>query len=312
MEKTNWDVSIFSLNPRYLMCIKCCAGGGTCKNAREAQDALTAVRKTPDIHIKMTTTFDEVGSRTELFDTLTPDERRRDLWVLQRLGLCPGDTRTARDLLFRVDREIPDETVICAAFPESRGVWAPCPDAGKGFYDKGSRLLPLPQQPCQMKVAKDRSVDELMKTDNIIVRAHHLLCMTCFAGRPNPDQPLAEDNLYELWIRLRDEPDLKVTLIEGPGDCCVCPPCHAFLPERGICVAACHLRDRKKDLDTFAILDLSPGDTLRAEDVLRLIRERIPHTSVVCAFDKNTSTEWSSCASALDGAYERGLKSYPY
>lgn len=127
-------------------------------------------------------------------------------------------------------------------------------------------------------------------------------------GREDNDKPILEDNLYEAWMKFRNNPDIPVTIIEGPGDCCICTPCHSFVPERGICVCPCHLRDRKKDLDTMVALGLNPGDTLSARELYKRIYKKIPHCRLVCGYDKDTNFEWTRCGGSFSGQYERGLK----
>ena len=88
-----------------------------------------------------------------------------------------------------------------------------------------------------MKASKQKSCLEIEKSDRIIIRPHHLLCVICFIGGENNNIPLAEDNLFEIWDKMRNNPNIPVTIVEGPGECMVCPPCHSFVPERGICNA---------------------------------------------------------------------------
>ena len=71
---------------------------------------------------------------------------------------------------------------------------------------------------------------------------------------------------------------------------------------------ACHLRDRKKDLDTMMILGLLPGDTLTAQEIIDRIIKKIPKVTEICNYDLDTSHEWMSCGSAKSGRYEKGIE----
>jgi len=191
--------------------------------------------------------------------------------VLQRLGLTPGDTRAARQLFARVAEAIP--TRLCV-FPEPTEKWPSWPAEAVEAYERGLAKPWAPvQSPEASAAAKTASVAEIEASERLYLRPHHLLCIFCYYGR-EMDAPLAVDNLWEPLVKIRENPDLEVTLVEG--DCMVCPPCHSYDPASGTCVAACGLRDRRKDLDTFQALDLLPGETIKARDLLRLYLERIP------------------------------------
>ncbi len=309
IESSNFHTDRIEIEPRHLLCLNCLRGGGrvSCMDEYGLDGVWQRIQENPEIHLTLVGAFDEVGARTERFYRQTPMDRRKDLDVLQRLGLCYGDTRTARDLMARIVSAVPDLQGVCK-YPENEyGVWPECPLSDGAYYAKGKNPLPWAQNPEQMRVQKLRSCRELAETDRVFIRAHHLLCIVCYIGRGNNETPLAEDNLYEAWVKFRENPDIPVTLIEGPGECCICPPCHGYHPERGVCVAACHLRDRKKDLDTFVALGLSPGDTLTARELYRRIYEKIPRAAIICGYETDNSPEWASCGSARAGGYENGL-----
>ena len=308
-EASDFSVNRIEIEPRWLLCANCARGGGRAE-CIEKYNIMALVRKidvNPELHLTMTGAFDEIGARTDLFDTQTPAERRKDLDVLQRLGLCFGDTRSARDLFYRLTYEIKHLNGICAYPDNPYGKWAECEIAGDGCYEAGNKPLRYAQNPAQMASYKGPSCKMIGEAGRVVIRIHHLLCIVCFAGRDDNDVPLPEDNLYEVWMKFKQNPDIPVTLIEGPGDCFICPPCHSFIPGRGVCVAGCHLRDRKKDLDAFVALGLSPGDTLTARELYGRIRERIPRAAIICGYDKDTSYEWSSCGGTKSDRYEKGL-----
>ena len=129
------------LQPRLLLCLRCRAGGGTSGQfAKDGVDALAErIRREPDTCIRLESSFDEVGGRTDLYDTTTPEERKRDLDVLCRLGLVPGDERTARDLFSRIGQLIPSLDGICRYDTSQAfvGTWEECPVAQTGAYEQG-------------------------------------------------------------------------------------------------------------------------------------------------------------------------------
>lgn len=309
-ELSNIHTNFVEVNPGHLLCIRCMNGGGELPFMKEkGLDKLwERIFSDPDIHVKLKGAFDEVGARMAEFWEQTPEERKRDLDVIQRLGLTMVDTRTARDLYALIDKRIGSICEICCYEDHEGSKWTQCPLADKEYYEKGSKSKLEYRKPDVMKKDKESSCKMINESDHIVIRAHHLLCTTCFIGGENNELPLEVDNLYEMWVKMRENPQIEVELIEGPGDCMVCPPCHAFIPERGVCDAACHLRDRKKDLDTFMVLGLKPGDRIKAVDLVKRIAERIPETAKICAYNETTSPEWNNCGSAYSGRYEKGLK----
>lgn len=308
IEASDINENCIELEPRLLLCINCKRGGGDGLEGDKVKEALKRIEENPELHIKLTGAFDEIGARTELFYNQTPVERRKDLDVLQRLGLCYGDTRSARDLFYQITQEIKTLYGICIYADNEYGAWEECPLSRKEYYKKGSKALGQAQPVDEMQKAKAESCSALEKADHIVIRAHHLLCIVCYIGNEKNDIPLAEDNLYEAWVKMRNDPDIMVTMVEGPGECCICPPCHSYVTNRGICVAACHLRDRKKDLDTCLALGITPGMTLSARELYKRIYDRIPHVSTICAYDKTTSYEWQGCGTVHTGRYETGLE----
>lgn len=308
-EASDFEFNRIEAEPRRLLCMNCMRGGGKaeCMDKYHIAELWRKISETPETHLTLVGAFDEMGARTERFDKQTPAERRKDLDVLQRLGLCFGDTRSARDLFNRIAENIACLDGICRYPRNPYGVWAECELADGKSYAKGNKPLRCAQTPEEMASQKIRSCRDIAETDRIVIRAHHLLCIICFVGGGG-NKPLPMDNLYEAWVKFRENPDILVTLVEGAGECCICPPCDNYMPERGLCVSGCHLRDRKKDLDTFVALGLSPGDTLTARELYRRIHERIPRVTAICSYEKNTGCEWNgACGTSSADAYEKGL-----
>ena len=308
-EASDLEINRMEIEPHCLLCMNCLRGGGQseCIEKYRIAKLYQKIDKNPEMHLTFVGAFDNIGARTERFYQQTPAERRKDLDVLQRLGLNYGDTRSARDLFTRLSRFIIHLNGICR-YPENPyGTWPECELADGDCYVKGNKPLRYAQNSDEMETQKILSCQKLAEADHVVIRMHHLLCITCFAGRGENTVPLKEDNLYEAWMKFRENPDIPVTLVVGPGECCICPPCHSYIPSRGLCIAACHLRDRKKDLDTFVALGLSPGDTLTARELYRRIGERIPHASMICRYEMETSFEWTTCGGTKSSAYEQGL-----
>jgi hypothetical protein len=307
IEATDFESNRLAAEPRKLLCLNCKRGGGDVPCAK-VDELSTAIDKNPDVHITLVGAFDEIGARTERFDKQMPAERRKDLEVLQRLGLCFGDTRTARDLLYRISETIQSLKGICEYPVNEYGTWAECPLARMPYYAKGNNPLPAAQAPEEMAKHKALSCKALEETEHVVIRVHHLLCIICYAGREDNSTPLAEDNLMEAWKKFRENPDILVTVVEGPQQCCICPPCHSYNRERGLCVAGCHLRDRKKDLDTCVAIGVNPGETYTARALYKRIHEKIKDIRLICGYETDTSPEWVSCSSVGSGLYNRGLE----
>lgn len=204
------------------------------------------------------------------------------------------------------DRERVDE--IAKRIDEKPELHITMVGARAEFYSKGNKPLPHAQAPDEMAKHKEISVRALEEADHVVIRAHHLLCIICYAGREDNTVPLAEDNLLEAWIKFRENPDIPVNIVEGPELCCICPPCHGFVQERGICVAACHLRDRKKNLDFCVVTGITPGETYTARELYKRIQKKLKDNSIVCGYDVDTSPEWSSCGGTGSERYRRGFE----
>ena len=149
----------------------------------------------------------------------------------------------------------------------------------------------------EMAAYRERNVEAIRTGGRLYIRPHHLMCFACgYAGGEN-DAPRPNDTLFELFERIRNEPDVPVTLVEG---CCMaCDCCDGFDPATGRCVHAGGLiRDYKKDLDVFQKLGLMPGATMPARELIALIFERIPSTRDVCGYGDGvlTSHEWAICS----------------
>lgn len=247
----------------------------------------------------------------------TPEGRsfnlRRDLTILQRLGLLPGAEIPAGDLLrfvLRVGTGIDSTKDICGFSEVTGPTWHGCRYADSGNFERGRQIALETLAPGRSIAERQRCKKEsaAMVTDSghLRIRPHHLLCMSCFTSscRPGEYQPILEDNLYEAVENCRNHPDVPIELIPGP--CMICPPCSGYNPDSGLCDAAfgMGLRDQKKDLDTLQLLGLDYGAILPAWQLFQLVYARIPNQKRICAFntDRQTQEAWSICGSARKSA----------
>lgn len=231
---------------------------------------------------------------------------RRDLTILQRLGLHPGAELPFCDLVRHLTRTgvgIATVQDICS-FPEMTGpAWQGCRFGKSGNYERGlpkaiEKLMPL--RPMAVREACKRETAAAVYKQSVLkIRPHHLLCMACFTAdcRPGQYNPIQEDNLYEAVETCRRNPETIIELVSGP--CMICPPCHGYDPAINVCSASCGmgLRDQKKDLDTLQLIGLDYGDRMPAGKLYQLIFERIPEVRAVCGFKTDVPTQeaWSIC-----------------
>ena len=246
----------------------------------------------------------------ELFNT------KRDLDIIQKLGLVPGDTRPAVDMFERVFLNLTAVEGICGYETVTGETWQGCPRAASGNYEKGHALglkaVILPRDEEEKARFKTSSVDAVYKAKTLQIRPHHLMCMSCFYGsRMEKLAPIKEDNLFEAIDVIHKNPDVPVTLV--PGCCMICPPCSRYDPETNLCLGgrSMALRDQKKDLDTLQKLGLKYGDTLPAQKLYKLLYERIPSTRDICGYGdgEQRAPEWSICGDP-EGATPEGRGAY--
>lgn len=305
--------------PSDLLCALCATGAGGAagvarspRHARALRRLLAQARGEPTVPVSLRCAVDSVFSYQNPRRPADEDPEvgsRRDLSVLQRMGLVPGDTRPAIEL-FRTALE---------SIATAREVCHPgCPHATAGYYEKvratGVSAVVRGRPEAQMARAKEESVAAMRAADLLSIRPHHLMCMACFHGGRETLAPIAEDNLFEAVDIIQRRPDVPVTLAKG---CCmICPPCPSYQPRTNRCIGdiGMSLRDEKKDLDVLALLGLSYGDTLPARELYRLLFERVASTVPVCGHGDGVlrGREWRVCGGP-DGdpryvrARQRGL-----
>ena len=310
------------VRPYELMCIVCALGrdaavptdsadsvcaaptGGA--PAKATAGLLETVRATPSTPLRLVANVDSVyafqnpGREADTAEGALFNEKR-DLDILQQLGLVPGDARPARELFRRLLEAIPTSRGICGYGEPTSDAWRGCPRADSGEYERGCALgleAIVPRRAeAEKAAAKEESAPTLYSTRPLRLRPHHLMCMACFHGGRPDLEPIAEDNLFEAIDAIQRDPDLPVTLVRG---CCmICPPCTQYEPETNRCISphAMSLRDQKKDLDVLQRLGLEYGVTLPARDLYRRLFANLEETTQICGYGDGVarSPEWSVC-----------------
>ncbi|NPV08219.1 MAG: hypothetical protein HPY83_09705 [Anaerolineae bacterium] len=292
------------IRPYQAMCIVCrLAAGERDAGGGRLGEILRAVREKPyrpvtlRAQVSSVYAFQNPGRAEdtpegELYNT------KRDLDLLQRLGLTPGTVMPAIDLFDLLLRLVPSAQGICGYGEVTSEAWRGCPRAESGDYERGREKglsFVIPGRTTEeMARAKEESARAIYEAEHLYIRPHHVMCMTCFyGGHLDNLAPIEEDNLYEAIVAIQRRPEIPITLIAGP--CMICPPCHMYDPETNWCYLSVGigLRDEKKDLDVLQRLGLSYGDTLPAREYLKLLYERIPSTRLICAYGDGIQRAYS-------------------
>jgi hypothetical protein len=307
------------VRPYQLMCIVCRIGGGCTKEIDDAQlnKILEAVRKDRKRPLTLRCNVDSVFRyQNPGHDADTPEgelfNAKRDLDILHKLDLAPGDTRPAIDLFERLFDRISTTRGICGYEKATSQTWQGCPRATSGNYEKGcaggiAAIIPA-RDPQEKAKFKKSSAAAIYEAKTLRIRPHHLMCMTCFyGGRTKEFAPIAEDNLFEAIDVVQKNPEIPIILVSG---CCmICPPCGLYDPATNQCIGgrSMALRDEKKDLDVLQKLGLKYGDTMPAGRLFKLLYERIPSVQVICALGdgEKRPREWSSCDSSGKDHYQK-------
>ena len=312
--------TLLSVRPYQLMCIVCKIGAGLDADLGDERlnEISRKVRENPEAPITLRCNVDSVyryqnpGTEEdtpegELFNV------KRDMDIVQKMGLVPGATRPAKDMFQRLFDSISTTKGVCGYGQVTSETWKGCADAKSGNYEKGhaqglNTVIP-PRSEEEKAEAKKQSTTEMYKSDRLFIRPHHLMCMTCFHGGKEEITPIQEDNLFEAIDIIQKNPDIPVTLIAG---CCmICPPCTGYDPRTKLCVGGISMgmRDQKKDLDVLQRLGLKFGDTFPARKIYRLLFEKIHSTRQICGYDDGIvrAPEWRICGGPEGSpSYERG------
>jgi len=308
------DAPAVDISARQLLGAVCVAGGAQCplfRTQEDAREVLKLVKGDPAATIRLTSGADRVPHYTLLqtddYERLDREgvlNRKRDLDVLQRLGLSPGDTRRARYLYELLLQRVETPFGICA---HDTPRWEGCPLARSGAYEsvraKGWKEIVYDRPREDMSDARRLSAERIRKDPVLQVRPHHLMCMSCWVGGTGGEGDRDNDTLDEIWRRICSDPDVEIMLVEGNCEACYC--CDGFHPESTRCVhAGGLLRDYKKDLDVLQRIGMMPGDVMNARELLKLIYERVTSTTEVCGYGTGqaTSQEWSVCGGSQGNA----------
>ncbi|MBD3183952.1 hypothetical protein GF312_16830 [Candidatus Poribacteria bacterium] len=309
------------IRPHHLLSTVCTLGGVECPLLdRERIDyILEQVGSNATLRIKLVSDADEIS----YFRNISPEDyenmvtqeifnRKRDLDILQKLGLLPGDIRRARYLYDFLFQQIETPWNICAYDTEE---WEGCPHAKSGAYEKirsrGWSAVVYKRDDEDKNKYRKTSIQDIYSGEPLYIRSHHLMCMACSYNGGALNSPRPEDTIYEAILRIQENPDIEITLVEG---CCVlCDPCDGYDTKTTRCVHGGGLiRDYKKDLDIFQKLGLMPGATMKAREIFDLLFEKIPSTRDVCAYGDGivTANEWRICGSPEGNeAYRRTIES---
>lgn len=112
----------------------------------------------------------------------------------------------------------------------------------------------------------------------IILRAHHVLCIQGFRGKGYSAEFVA--NFAYIVERLNTHKDTQIELIAGPDDICRCCP---YLGEGGCKRSRNEPEKFSQQIDTqvFQRLGLGPGTRLSWTEVLEQIKARIESKDLV-------------------------------
>lgn len=301
------DAAALEIPARQLLGLACVCGGAACPLFATPAAGLTLLARLkadPALAIRLTSDADRIPHYTRLgaadeaqLDHEGVRNRKRDLDVLQRLGLTPGDTRRARVLYELLFQRLETPWGICA---HDTPHWQGCALARSGAYERvraqGWSAIVYERPAAARAAARRLSVERIRRDPVICLRPHHLMCMSCWVGSSGGEGERSNDTLDEVYRRICRDPAVEIMLVEGNCEACHC--CDGFHPESGRCVHAGGLvRDYKKDLDVFQKLGLMPGARMNARQLLRLIYARIPSTTDVCGYGTGqvTAQEWSVC-----------------
>lgn len=315
------DYDSLNIRSYQLMCIVCKIGAGLGSDLgdKRLNEILQQVRANPNMPVTLRCNVDspfqyqnpgtsEDTPEGELFNV------RRDLDILQKLGLVPGDTRPAIELFARLFQNISTSHDICGYDMVEPEIWKGCPDAKSGNYEKGHaqgiKAVFSGRSEEEMAKAKKESVAAIYQAEKLRLRPGHLMCLTCFHKGREKLEPIEEDNLFEIIDVIQQNPEIPITLERRY--CMICPPCYLYDPECGLCFGGkigAELRGQRKALVLLQRLGLNFGDTRPARELFTLLYERIPSTKGICAYGDGIvrAPEWSICGDPNGSpSYEKG------
>jgi len=240
---------------------------------------------------------------------------KRDLDIMQRLGLVPGDIRPAHELFERLKRTITATAGICGYDNTTSETWKGCEYAKSRKYSENiqngviEQIFP-PRSESEIRKSREEGGKAIIEAKEINLIPMHFMCIACFhAGRTEPE-PIEADLIYEVWDRIREEPEIPIKIVRKR--CMVCPPCKLFDPEEGMCVyggkIGAELRQLQKELTILRKLGLNFGDVVKANELFSRVFQNFSDTREVCAYNQDyaTALEWSICGGPEGGDYPKG------
>lgn len=296
------------IRPYQLMCILCemgAAGKPEWKDKR-LREIVNRIRGNWNIPVCLVcNTIFPYDFQNPGHDEDTPEgilfNQRRDLDILRMLGLVPGSVRPAVDLFTLLVNKIPTAHNICGYEITTSPEWQGCTKAKSGHYEQGWNMglerIFLGRSPAELAAAKEESVRKILRMDRLTMRVGHLMCLACLVAEHK--DPVAGDNLIEIFEIIRKNPDIPVQLTDG--FCIACPPCRFYDAHSGFCTGpgriGTELRGKRKHLVILQKLGLTYESVLPARKLLRLVYEKIPSTRDVCGYGDGlcTGPEWSIC-----------------
>jgi hypothetical protein len=281
------------------------------------------VRKNPDIPMTLVChagdlyNYQESGTKG---DTTEGEEfnRKRDLDVLQILGLTPGCTLPARAIFATLLKGVSTVSGICGYDTVTGEAWKGCPKAESGNYERGfekatkttwysqlSNVIATPRSEEEMAKEKQESLESLYSSSEVTIRPHILVCAVCQYGaglRP----PYKEDNLPELLeLILNRNPDVLIKMAFG-ADWMMCAPCPGRNPELNSCThvwGSGEINSQKRDLDLLQKLGMKFGSVMKARELFSLLFKRITTTNgipdICLKYNSMPSIWWDFCSGHL-------------
>lgn len=312
-----------TIRPFRLLCLFCAQAGDIPEDLRSDIDQVAdAIGQRPDLPLTLRCLAQDVYAYQDAGPGCDEEgsvefHRKRDLDILQRLDLPPGATLPARTLLHRLRKAIPTTANLCGYEHPTSAAWRGCPLALTCQYERGlaadlSSLIP-PRTADEMACDKQTSVAAMRTATHLRIRPHVMMCAVCNYGKnEGRSQPLAADNIVEFIAIIREKPD-EVAVQMAPGaDWMICAPCHQRVPEMNACVNVAGsggLSNEKRDLDLLQLLGLQYEDSLPAREMLRLLFERVPDTTLICRRDNpDLSVWWDGCGEANCAAGNAGYE----
>ena len=258
------------------------------------------VRENPETPVTLRCNASEVyryqdpGTRED-----TPEgalyNRKRDIDILQRMGLVPGATGPARDLFARLFSNIPTARGILRYDSVTSSEWEGCSEAVCVGYDRAVEagmtiLFPDRDEEVQREEEEVRA-KILENPDRLRLLPGHCLRLAFILRRGDTNRAKFEDIIAAIERR----PDIPIEIAEGSDMQCL--GCYAYAPESGACLGdatRAELRAYKHDLDVLQKCGLKFGDVLPADKLFDLIVARIESVGHIFAWGDGVerSCEW--------------------